>query len=447
MRASIESEKLLMKRVIILWVVVMTTCFQIGLRGRNKVKGEVKNAKEVFEKWVTWQKVYPDHSMLKMHEQVGPEFWDTFVSYYDAHHKQLNYFDAFLQSSSLKSLVNEKNRQKHISTLMQIYDWYQNDVGALLTFFKNHNFLNQTMNKREEDENVTSVIYRYKVLEKLLFSHPDKKIKDHMLFSAGNCLFEYCFDKGFHQFKTILKDPKQYQLARFCYANVWFYLVGRGWKDWSENTLQSLAQEAKKGKEIVYVAGGNDIYQLLKNGIYKIRVIDPMLPSQPDYYSEGWKWMVESDRLQKGMGDKIMFRFKNKNLVMRRTKHWEDGTFSARLSTGRTVQLPNSQTTWTVFDNDEKNKIGQVVFERRYCDQADFNVRSDQSLLLSFNEMYHVALPSDMGGWGINVNKFAPDFSVYVKQLRKPVSKKIVQNLRIAEKTDFNFILLGSCAT
>ena len=69
-------------------------------------------------------------------------------------------------------------------------------------------------------------------------------------------------------------------------------------------------------------------------------------------------------------------------------------------------------------------------------------------MLMSFNEMYYVTLPGDMPlGWGIGANQMSDDIRLHVKQLRKPVNKKIMEGIVRAEKSPFKFILLGSCVT
>ena len=98
---------------------------------------------------------------------------------------------------------------------------------------------------------------------------------------------------------------------------------------------------------------------------------------------------------------------------------------------------------------DEEGKIlGSYVLERRFVTQADFTTAADKTFLMSFNELFYVTLPDFMEGWGIEPAKFPEDLNIVIKQLRRPVSKKMMCNMRIADllnTTDFKFISLGTC--
>ena len=65
---------------------------------------------------------------------------------------------------------------------------------------------------------------------------------------------------------------------------------------------------------------------------------------------------------------------------------------------------------------------------------------------MSFNEMYHVDIDEASGGWGIDVATLPHDLTMLVKQLRKPVTKEVLSNIRKAEKAPCFFMFLGSCS-
>jgi len=207
-----------------------------------------------------------------------------------------------------------------------------------------------------------------------------------------------------------------------------------------------LRKKADAGKEVVYIAGGTDVYQLIKHGIYNIRVIDPLLPSQPKYYSNNWEWFVKGKGPRFGVGDKFVINLEHKYISMERVDYERTGeSISIKLSTNKNIRIEQSVTTWNLYD-EKKNKLGQVVFERRLTDQEDFVTDEKKELLISFNELYFVAAPVDNDGWGIIPGEFDDSMQIYVKQLRKPVNKEIVCNLREEVKqTNFAFIELGSC--
>jgi hypothetical protein len=210
-----------------------------------------------------------------------------------------------------------------------------------------------------------------------------------------------------------------------------------GWQHWHVDTLQALKKEADAGKEILYIAGGTDIYQLFKSGIYNIRIIDPMLPTQPKYYSDGWEWFIN--------GDEATFSCGKKKLRMKRAGYKKiGGSFSLTLSNDKKVKIDKSITTWHLLDG--KKKLGEIVFERRLTDQKDFKVKKKQAILLSSNELYFIAAPKESDGWGIDPRKFDEKIKIYIKQLQKPVNKAIVCNMRYEIKQEeFAFISLGSC--
>jgi hypothetical protein len=279
---------------------------------------------------------------------------------------------------------------------------------------------------------------------RLLFAQEDSERRKAYLFAVANRLFEFCYGpETFAGFKPMLHNTPEYPIVRLLYSTMWHYLVGDGWKHWHNTCLDGLKKEVDSGKRVSYIAGGNDIYQLLKLGIYAIDVIDPMLPSQPEYYAEGWDWLIKKD----GLGDEIMIDFPDKKLVMKRISYSEQGAFDAKLSTGITESLPLSKTTWHVFDRSNQKKLGSIVFDRRFCNQQDFIAHDKRALLISFNEMYFVAAPESLNGWGINLEKISPEMPIFIKQLRKPISRQVLLNLREAETSPFYFILLGSCPT
>ena len=407
----------------------------------------VKKGDEVFAKWLVWQRVVEDvapKNVIKT--DIVKNNGKCFKDYCKKKHDMLASYAPCLNSLSEGFFSGQQDEFniKTNKTLMHVYDGFDHNIGELLNTFEQHGFIQPFINKEEQTFSVETMVRRCRGMLKTFFPFTDHKVRYQYCFGIANRMFDWCYGEKTHQvFSNILSSPDKHQLARLCYGSMWYYLVGEGWKHWHKSCLKQVAKEAQKGKEIVYVGGGSDIYQLLKYGVYNIRVIDPLLPSQPEYYSEGWNWFVEGiigDKLDVDLGDK-------KRVFLIRETHDQKGTFKAQLSTGQTVDLPLSVTQWSVYNDKEKKRLGTIVFDRRFCKQDDFVYNKKQAHVISFNEMYFVAVPTRLYGWGIDVSKFDSKFTFYVKQLYKPVKKDVLINIRNNEEAPFSFILLGSCAT
>ncbi len=328
--------------------------------------------------------------------------------------------------------------------LSNVYTYLESDVNQFVEYIKLHEFSDELINKFECKTNFLTVINKYKNFAQLLFANPDPFLTQNNLFCVANNLFEFCFYSATApKFEQLLKSSENYPIIRMFYSIMWNYLAGHGWKDWSRSTLSGIRDLTKNGATVVYIAGGTDIYQLLKYGIYNITVIDPVLPSQPNYYSDIWDWLVVNKSENNGIGDVISYNFGNRRLVMKRTNFDQLGSFKAELSFGKVVDIIQSRTEWTVFD-DSRNKLGKVVFERRFCRQDDFIKSDNRYLLISFNELYYIASNNLKDSWGIDISKLDDNFKMFVKQLRNPVNKDVLCNMQKADNSDFSFIKLGS---
>lgn len=332
--------------------------------------------------------------------------------------------------------------------LKTVRKWLDKSPGKFLTYLQKSNVLNEVVNEQEQHAPINDVIDKNKTFLRMLLNHSDERTCDEYQFACANRLFEYCFaPETFGQFFKMLNDESRNQINRFCYSTLWYNLVGDGWKHWHEDCLHALAHRVKHGDEIVYIAGGNDIHEPLRYGVYTMRVIDPMLPSQDEYYAENVGWLLSGDGEHHGLGDTFDVSGVDKTLLVTRSDYQENGTFNAPLSTGKNVTLPQSTTTWTVADKNSGKHLGKIIFERRYAAQRDFDKHPKKVLLASYNELYYVGAQPRLGGWGMNVSQFDKNLSMYVKQLRKPLTKEVMQNLYKTDEADFSFISLGSCPT
>jgi len=179
---------------------------------------------------------------------------------------------------------------------------------------------------------------------------------------------------------------------------------------------------------------------LFKHGIYNIESIDPLLPSQPKFYADGWSWIIRED----GIGDKIELKFEDKEITLKRVEFRTYGTFKAKLHTGLEEDVQKSMTRWGIYDKQSGKQLGNWVIHRRFATQDDFIMDKKKVLLLSFNELYFVTTITPTRSWGIDLDKFQDDFKVYVKQLRAPVTKQVALNMQAADVSAFSFIALGS---
>ncbi|MBM3893233.1 hypothetical protein FJ365_02425 [Candidatus Dependentiae bacterium] len=412
-----------------------------------------KQANEIFSKWIEWQMIMPDKDLTSMTEQLdGAQMKQVYVnaianltpltpvleqltaSYINS--------DGFVLRSPIADAIKHNFGTMH--KLME------HDMPAFIETLRGMPFCSPADAAEESTSSDSSkIIDRYNAFLRLLFAHQDQTEVQKYLFSVANRFFEYCFEtKSFPVFERFMMNIQDQPLGRMLYSVAWFNLAGNGWKHWHEKSLQTLKTKADEGKTIKYIAGGSDILQMLRAGIYNIKNIDPQLPSQPIYYANGWEFLVRSTAEDGGIGDKIIIPMMDRTLIMERTGFSLTGeTFKARLNNDSIIQIPRSITTWTIR-NENDEQIGQYQLDRRFCVQEDFKATDNEQLLMSFNELYFISLPQFLNGWMIEPNQFPEDLEIVIKQLRKPVSRDMVFNMRIASllnATDFKFIALGTC--
>lgn len=364
--------------------------------------GETKTESQVFNKWRAWQEIYADCILLA-------------------------------KPGSLASKIDK-------------------DTGDFFKQLEKKSFCSNAKNIRESGMPVEPVIDSYNTFVRhLLVPLSLKHALEQIMFAAANRFFESCYDYDFKQYKKYLYHTKKHQLVRLAQSVIWQQLVGFGWRNWHQAALDQMVQAAQRKQEIAYIAGGNDLLQPLRVLLgantphFVIRSIDPMLDTQEAFYADDYGWLLEGGGKNHGIGDRVRLKVNGKKYYLVRSEYSQDGTFKAQLANGIKQELPLSTTAWQVVDA-RGNERGQVIFERRFCNQADFNKSNSPLLVLSFNEMYHVALEPASGGWGIDIDALPANTSIVVKQLRRPVSKQVLKNLRAAEKAPCYFMFLGSCS-
>lgn len=406
----------------------------------------VKDANEVFKRWIMIQQVIPDCTFGDLSNSINEQFVQDFRTSYEMQLQTLNKQAPFLNALT-GNCITENGYQiswplndQFLRNLNTAYQLADTDIRSLLNFFDELSLFNIAKNTKGTD----GLVDQFNAVTQLLFSGQTDVRKTELMFNLANRYAEWLFGQAFATSgQRMMVDSSKHQFLRYLYAVIWQKLAGFGWKNWHQNSLTNLAQEAANGKTVVYIAGGSDIFQLIKSGVYNIINIDPQLPTQPTYYTNDWEYLLHGN-----VEDRIVFHDKDTKLVMVRKSFKRSGKqFQTTLSNNQTIVLDESETEWDIFNGDLK-KVGNYTLKRRFCNQSDFNLKPNEVMLMSFNELYYVCLPPTMGGWGIDVSSLAPDFKIYIKQLRNPMTRSSITNMHTAtllNSIDLGYIGLGSC--
>lgn len=399
---------------------------------------EDRPASRVFAKWRSGQRVFSDLD-LRAYRRLDDAFLDDFRQRFPV---ALRPQAGFLRIPAGTRPLSGGEREALRAALKPLVDELE-DPRDFLRYLKKKNFATSAVDAAEKKASFRTVSTKYRSFLEALLGSGEEESERRALFAAANRFFEYCFFPRRHgDCMQLARNPVDHPLLRLIYSNMWYHLSGVGWQHWHASALDELERRARAGDEIVYIAGGTDIYELLGRGMTKLRVIDPIFPSQTKYYAEGWRFLVEPS----GRGqDRILFteRDDGADYVLVREEHRVTGRFaSGELSDKSKRTLPRSHTVWAVYDGDGK-KTGSVVFERRFVEQKDFAATGGRTFLISFNEMNYLAA-TDTSGWGLKPADFPASFRMVVKQLRKPVSRKVLVNLEEMRNSDFYFIKLGT---
>lgn len=397
-----------------------------------------QSADDVFKKWKAWQYVYGDQRLdqVVFADQPLKILADEFPSEMRsrAGFLGLKAEDFAVSAADQKRRSDAELRFK--AAMKEIVQELSDDMPAFVARLEKNGFSSQEINAAEKDGGASKLgaLYRKALIVPLDVAGQDS---EERLFGMANRMFEYAFGAKYGaRFQQFLNNPEKYPVARLFYANIWYRLSGNGWRIWHKDVLSALREESKRGREVVYIAGGTDFYHLIKAGVYRIRIIDPIFPSQTKYYSEGWQYLIDCSA-----GDEI--RFAEEKLTLRRGACKKLGSFTTdELSDGEKHTIPGVIVEWKIID-DKGKALGSVIYERRFATQKDFSVKKDQVLLISFNELAYV---TDAGpaGWGMDAEKWPSDIKLYVKQLRRSIGKTECVNMKKAAKAPFSFIRLGT---
>jgi len=406
---------------------------------------ETKQDRDVFCRWMRTQFVFKDRSLDSMKNDINQTYitvvkqrYHDQAKLFSPHNETIeSIFAAEIKGGQLDVIVNNDLKKN----LTYIYGLLENDIPGFIDFLRYHGLESAEFNKHDQALAYKDVIKKYYGLMQLLFASPDYFTETEYLCSVANRFFEFFFRPAtWDQSKKILTNPMLYPIARVFYSTMWYYLTGHGWKHWNRECLEALKKEHDLGKTIVYIASGDDVYQLFKYGIYNIEVIDPM-PVQPKFCAEGWAWLIRDD----GIGDKIALKFADKELELKRVEFKTHGTFKATEYTGgHGEDVQKITTRWSIYDKKTGKQLGNWVINRRFATQDDFIMNKNKALLISFNEFYFVTTMNPVKSWGIVLNQFEENFKIHIKQLRAPITKQIAQNMQVADTSQASFIGLGS---
>lgn len=406
----------------------------------------VKDASEVFKRWIQIQQLMPDCVFSDLTSSINESFVQDFRVSYEMQLQLLNKQHAFLNALT-GGCITQYGYQigwpmtvqfnKNITSFYALAD---TDVAGALKFLEALNLF-----EVEGDRvNTDGLVDQFNGVTQLLFSGQSEIKKNELMFNLANRYAEWLFGQSFPIVgQRMMVDKSYHQILRYLYAVIWQRLAGHGWKNWHRSSLNNLAQESTQGKTVVYIAGGSDIFQLIRSGVYNIVNIDPQLPTQPTYYTNDWEYLLLGS-----VEDRLVFNDLDTKIIMVRKSFRRTGKqFQANLSNNQSVIIDESETEWDIFNGDLK-KVGNYTLKRRFCNQNDFNLSPNEVMLISFNELYYICLPLQMGGWGIDVASLNENFKVYVKQLRSPMTRDMVINMHMAtllNNIDLGYIGLGSC--
>ncbi len=429
------------------------------------VSSKTVDADEYFKRWAQIQHVLNKIDLcemkngltfnqlqdLKSRYNVNLHFLKTLIRFFDL--KSSKNFEGILAQNQLP------NDYKLKDTVNNIYELIQNDFQGFVESLKEKGIGKAGVHSEEERINMDILASKYWAILSMLFIHQDQFKSEKIFFALGDKTFEYCFyPKTFDDFKELISNKNYHGIARLVVFFLWKTLVNLGWKWWHQDVLDAVKKTTDNNGQMVYIAGGSDIYTPIKHGIYNIKVIDPMLPTQDRYYSQDWQWLVEPETGD-GIGDNIEFVLDEAKVNLKRIAHKVTGNFNYKSWDGKKTQIPQSVTTWKVtgpeyLKKGSSNKIvelGKVIYERKMVKQEDFTAEKNKAVVMSLTEQITAIKAPKMSpfgmvevGWGIDPSKFGNNLQVYIKQLSKPINKQILKNLRWSGQhvPDLGFIQL-----
>lgn len=397
--------------------------------------GSSKSADTIFDTWQLNEPLlkYVNYNEITPHAQWKVEVKKQCATLYNRCSK----YPASLQQ--LKKL--SANDFQHLVLLLGHIQ--KKNISSFINHLKKIHFATLSAKKEDEQAPINTIMTKYNGMMRLLCGSSKRVVQKNFLYALAQDFFDFCFNpKTFDHCKELCIQQNHHALAHLLYSGMWINFGSIGWSTWHENTITRLQDYACHGKEIVYIAGGSDIVQLLKHGIYSIRIIDPFLPTQKTYYSRGWRFLIGSKNTD-SLGDTITFSFNKTPIILQRVGYTQSGTLRATLSNGTKRTLPKSITTWNILKGTTKTPVGKLTIERRFICQDDLVYDNSKAMLISFNELHFITTTHEKN-WGIDVKKIHPQCILHVKQLQNPLTKPWLCAIQKADRLPLEFIQLGN---
>jgi hypothetical protein len=419
----------------------------------ESVMSQQRKADALFKRWSDdkseyYQRIFADRSPALMSKHLKASFqaaWRKLdpKKLLDTQQLLLNLVGQH-DTKALKNFTLDAAASKQLDALYKALD---SNIPAFLQAVRVAGGASEDFNEAEEKQNFNKVIDKYIAFSKALFAGLPPEAEDIYLVAIANRFVEFMALPDYQKTVSVMtKTHKDYSLLRMMVSIFWSNLAGDGWRYWHANTLDALHTAYTQGKEVVYIAGGCDVYHLLKRGIYNIRVVDPMLPTQPRYYVPAWEWFIKGTDKNMGVGDRIVFDA-TAGIYLRRGQYEEYyDVITVKDKNKKMIKIPQSTTQWFVEDKAGK-KLGTLTIDRRFCNQDDFKQSSKTVLLMSFNELYYIVTANRQDSWGVRLPKLDPSISLYIKQLRTPITLEMMHAMHALDKAPFQFIKWGTCVT
>ncbi len=429
-----------MKLNIKLLALSLTTC--VGMAYAKKIVHEA----EVFGKWHAWQQIVEDVNLKALASNIDEEALALIKSTYEENIAVFGGARNFLHAATAGRIgANGYFLRPPVDPQMKrnfevLHQLVEENTSEFVNVLAKSGLAGKTINAEDEGKNYDQVIAKYKALSHMLFPVADEFKRDETQIAFANRLVEYTLGEStFPHYQSLLSHYEEHPTVRFIHTVMWNALVGFGWKHWHSDCIKALSAETKAGKEIVYIAGGTDFYQLMRKdiGIYSMTIIDPFLPTQARYYSEGWQFLIDGEVAGGGLEDEIRFGPGFDSIKLVRTSHKSSDSFSLKMSNNQIGQFKKTETIWTVVSR-HGQKLGEIKILRRPVTQEDFAFDEHKVLLSSYDEAAYIALPENLAGWGIDPLVLDNRAQILVKQLRKPMTKQMLINLRVAGMINFS---------
>lgn len=435
------------KKNVVLILTILTANFCLHLDSFAMPSIVHKQGGDVFKRARKLQQIYSDVKFSDFKANLNDLFLTQFRNKYEENFDLLSKMTPFLQVLT-SGQINEFGyqfrpplNQQFAEKMAFFYDAFDLNIPEFVNFLRQNNFSGQ-------DTNNDDTVKLYSAFAHLLMPENNNFLEEQALFALANRFFEYCFEtQTVTHYQDLLSNAQNYPIGRFLNAVLWAQFIGNGWKHWHQNCLDFLKERYDKGNEIVYLVGGTDIYQLLQAGIYKIRVIDPFLPSKDRYLTSNYMWLLKGAGPTGGIGDEISMAFEKRHIILKREGYAEseDKFFVQPSADEKIIEMKKSLTTWKVCDL-KNNVLGSIVFERRLVDQSDFNNTPDKTIVISYGDIAASVAPEFVNGQGIDPSRFADDTVICIKQLRKPVAKATLSCLRVVSMVNLSALKLINLA-